>query len=95
MKVRWLNEGARSLRSIHVHIALDNPAAARRVVQRIKLSVEKLETFPAAGRVGQVAGTMELVITSLPYIVIYRLTPESVDILRVFHSATDWPGLLQ
>ena len=95
MKVRWLNEGARSLRSIHAHIALDNPAAARRVVQRIKLSVEKLGTFPEAGRVGQVAGTMELVITSLPYIVIYRLTPESVDILRVFHTATDWPGLLQ
>jgi plasmid stabilization system protein ParE len=27
--------------------------------------------------------------------VVYRLSAESVDILRVFHTATDWPGLLQ
>jgi toxin ParE1/3/4 len=95
VKIRWLNEGTRSLRVIHAHIALDNPAAARRVVQRIRTSVEKLETFPEAGRVGQVPGTMELVITQLPYIVVYRLSTETVDILRVFHTATDWPGLLQ
>jgi toxin ParE1/3/4 len=95
VKVRWLNEGTRSLRVIHAHIALDHPAAARRVVQRIKASVEKLGTFPEAGRIGQVPGTMELVITHLPYLVVYRLSSGSVDILRVFHTATDWPGLLQ
>jgi toxin ParE1/3/4 len=95
VKIRWLNEGTKSLRVIHAHIALDNPAAARRIVQRIKLSVEKLATFPEAGRIGQVPGTMELVITQLPYIVVYRLASETIEILRVFHTATDWPGLLQ
>ena len=95
MKVQWLKAATRSLRAVHARIALDNPAAARRVVQRIKMSVEKLETFPEAGRIGQVPGTMELVITGLPYIVVYRLASGSVDILRVFHTATDWPGVLQ
>lgn len=38
---------------------------------------------------------MELVITNLPYIVVYRRSAETVDILRVFHTATDWPRLLQ
>jgi plasmid stabilization system protein ParE len=80
---------------IHAHITLDNPAVARRVVQRIKLSVAKLGTFPEAGRIGQVPGTRELVITQLPYIVVYRLSAETVDILPVFHTATDWRRLLQ
>ena len=78
MKVRWLKSGTRSLRAIHARIALDNPAAARRGAQRIKTSVARLKTFPASGRRGQVPGTMELVITNLPYVVFYRLTPLGV-----------------
>ncbi len=95
MKVRWLKGGTRSLRAVHARIALRNPAAAGRVVQRIRMSVDRLQAFPASGRTGQVPGTMELVITNLPYIVVYRISEETVDILRVFHTATDWPGLLQ
>jgi toxin ParE1/3/4 len=95
VKVRWLRAGTRSLRAIHAHIAFDNPVAARRVVQRIKTSVDRLKTFPASGRSGQVPGTMELVITNLPYIVVYRLSDEAVEILRVFHTSSDWPELMQ
>jgi plasmid stabilization system protein ParE len=88
VRVRWLTGATRSLRGIHAHIALDDPEAARRVVRRIRASVEKLKAFSNAGRTGQVAATRELVIPGLPYIVVYHLTAESVDILRVFHSAT-------
>ena len=34
---------------------------------------------------------MKLVITSLPHIVVYRLSNEAVEILRVFHTSQDWP----
>jgi toxin ParE1/3/4 len=95
VKVRWLKGASRSLRSVHARIALDNPDAARRVVQRIKSSVVRLETFPASGRIGQVPGTVELVINNLPYIVVYRIPGDSVEILRVFHAAMNWPPLLQ
>jgi toxin ParE1/3/4 len=95
VKVRWLKGGITSLRAIHAHIALDNPAAARRVAQRIKTSVARLRTFPASGRTGQVPGTMELVITNLPYVVVYRLANETIEILRVIHTSTDWPELMQ
>jgi plasmid stabilization system protein ParE len=95
VRVRWLTGAASSLRAVHARIALDNPAAARRVVQRIRASVARLRTFPASGRAGQVPGTMELVIDGLPYIVVYRTSEKEVQILRVFHTATDWPRLLQ
>jgi toxin ParE1/3/4 len=88
VKVRWLKGGTRSLRAIHAHIALENPPAARRAVQRIKTSVSRLKTFPASGRNGQVPGTMALVITNVPYIVVYRLSTDTVEILRVIHTST-------
>ena len=95
MRIRWLNSGTRSLRSVHAYIALDNPAAARRVVQHIRASVTRLRTFPRSGRIGQIPGTMELVVSNLPYIVVYRIADDAVEILRVFHTAMDWPPLLQ
>ena len=46
------------------------------------------------GGLGQIAGTRELVIPGLPYLVIYRVHADQVEILRVFHTARDWPELM-
>jgi toxin ParE1/3/4 len=90
VKVRWLKEGTISLRSVHAYIALDNLAAAKNVTAKIKASVRRLEDFSESGRIGQIAGTRELIVPGLPYIVIYRIT-DNVEILRVFHMARRWP----
>ncbi|MCW2319250.1 plasmid stabilization system protein ParE [Rhodoblastus acidophilus] len=75
------------------HIALDNPAAARRVADRIREMGEALGDF-ATGKPGRVTGTYEKAISRLPYIISYTLRPilgrESVIILRVIHTARDW-----
>ena len=51
--------------------------------------------FPHSGRPGHIPGTRELVISKLPYIVVYRISGDTVEILRVFHAAMNWPPLLQ
>jgi len=79
------------LRLIHAYIAYDNPEAAKSVTARIKASVLRLANFPESGRIGQIAGTRELVVPGLPYIVIYRIIKSNVEILRVFHTARNWP----
>ena len=49
----------------------------------------------ATGRPGRVAGTYEKSVTGLRYIIAYALTRrgdrEIVSILRVIHTARDWP----
>ena len=92
MSVEWLNAATLSLRQVHARIAADNPEAARKVVKRIQQAVERLADFPESGRHGQVAGTRELVVPGLPYLVVYRIGKESVEILRVFHTAQERPG---
>lgn len=90
MKVRWLARATANLRSIHRHIALENPQAARKVVRSIRRSCVRLGEFPDSGRPGTLSGTRELVVSNLPYILVYRQRDGCVEILRVFHTATHW-----
>ena len=91
MPIVWLSLAVRDLAAIRSHISSDNPAAARKVADRIKQSVSQLGEMPKIGRVGRVFGTRELVISPTPYIVAYRVRNNKVEILRVLHGAREWP----
>jgi addiction module RelE/StbE family toxin len=89
MKVRWLTSALASLRSASQYIAHDNAVAAGSVAERIERVVDHLGQFPLAGRQGTVAGTREIMVPGLPYLVVYRVTVSEIQILRVFHSKQD------
>jgi len=42
---------------------------------------------PKRGRPGREAGTRELLFPSLPYVVVYRVREESIEVLRIYNSA--------
>jgi len=52
---------------------------------------QSLRKFPRRGRIGQLAGTRELVMAPLPYIIVYRVEGQTVQIARVVHSSENWP----
>jgi addiction module RelE/StbE family toxin len=81
----------RRIEDIHEQIAVDNPVAAARMVQRIRTAVKRLARFPALGRPGRVASTRELVITGTPYIVPYRVEGDVVQVITILHTAQRWP----
>ena len=43
------------------------------------------------GRQGRVENIRELVVKGYPYMVAYRITEETIDLLAVRHSARLWP----
>ncbi|MGH7065017.1 MAG: type II toxin-antitoxin system RelE/ParE family toxin [Stellaceae bacterium] len=91
MRVVWTAPAARDLESIGDYIARQNSGAARRTVQRIDARTRTLAGASYLGRPGRVADTRELVITSTPFIVAYRIIGDRVEILAVFHGARIWP----
>lgn len=94
LAIRWTRRAVRRLDQIGAHIASDNPAAAARAVARLVSAIDALAARPAMGRPGRLMGTRELVVPGLPYIVAYRVTAESVDVLTIMHSAQQWPEML-
>jgi addiction module RelE/StbE family toxin len=92
MRVKWTRPAAEDLRSIRRYIQGDNPAAARRVHRTILERCELLSEFPERGRNGSEPGTKELVFAPLPYIAVYRIRGETIEILSVWHGAQErWP----
>jgi len=92
MRIRWTDPAVRDLTCICDYIRDHNaPAAARRVALTLYQSTNTLAQFPSSGRPGRKSGTRELVIHGLPFLAVYRLHKDSVEILRVLHGAQNWP----
>ena len=53
--------------------------------------IGRLVGFPDSGRPGRVEGTRELVYPALPFVAVYRVTAEAVEIARILHGRQRWP----
>ena len=91
MTVRWSPEAAADFVAIVEYIRQQNLSAAERVAHAISDGVASLTSFPRKGRPGRAKGTRELVFSPLPFIAVYRVTDEVVEIARMLHGAQRWP----
>ncbi len=89
--VQWSDAAVDDLKKQLVHIARDNPAAARRVAKRIRETGDALGNF-ATGHPGRVSGTYEKSVNRLPYIIAYALSDDDklLTILHVIHTSRNW-----
>jgi toxin ParE1/3/4 len=91
MTVRWSPEAAADFVALVEYIRKQNSSAADRVARTIYDGCASLASFPRKGRPGRTRGTRELVFSPLPFIAVYRVEEEAVEIARVLHGAQRWP----
>ena len=89
-----LTESARAdLREIRAYIAKDNPAAARRVLERLRAQARNLAATPGIGRSRR---ELRPDLFSFPvgrHVLFYRTQPGGIVLVRVIHGARDLPAL--
>jgi toxin ParE1/3/4 len=89
-----ITESARAdLREIRAYIAKHNPAAARRVVERLRAQARNLAATPGIGRSRR---DLRLDLFSFPvgrHILFYRPQPGGIVLVRIIHGARDLPAL--
>ena len=94
MRLIWSIEAIQDLGELHAYIAKENPAAAKKVAERIVFLVGQLPENPEIGRPGRVPDTRELVVLRTPFVVSYRVVADRIEVLRVYHAARMWPDSL-
>jgi toxin ParE1/3/4 len=90
VKVLWTAAALRHLREAREYIEIDNPAAALKQIEMIETNANHLRAFPMMGRTGRRAGTRELPIPATPYMLVYRVKEENVQILAILHGARNY-----
>jgi toxin ParE1/3/4 len=92
MRVRWTEPAARDLTGIcdytREHLGRES---ARKLAEHVYTAVGSLLQFPHLGRLGRKTGTRELVFSGLPFLAVYRIRNEVIEIARILHGAQKWP----
>ncbi len=89
MKVSWLSDALNELDRVYEYVASENPQAAKAIFQKIQAAATHLSRFPEIGRPGHVQGTREVVVADAPYVIVYRLVADRIEILCVLHTSKD------
>jgi toxin ParE1/3/4 len=90
MRVRWTVPAAEDLAGIKNCLDEHYPHFAGATVRTIYQRIRSLKARPNQGRLGYRSGTREPALTPLPYVVVYSVKPESVEILHIYHGSQDW-----
>ena len=91
MELRWTEDAARDLERIADYLFERTPERAADLIRQIYNSPSALLGFPHRGRLGRKTGTRDLVLSPLPYIVVYRISGDVIHIVRILHGAQKWP----
>ena len=93
-RVRWSRNALDDLKSVLDFLDFENPTAARRVSRALEQTAEALANF-STGRPGRWPDIYEKSVSNLPYVIAYELRPqgdeELVVIVRIIHTARNWP----
>lgn len=90
MRIRWTVPAAEDLVSVKNYLQQHYPQFAESTVRTIYGRVQSLKTSPNRGRPGHRAGTSELPLAPLPYVVVYWVRADAIEILHIYHGAQDW-----
>jgi toxin ParE1/3/4 len=90
MNLKWTEEALQQLREAYDFIQLDKPSAAARMADMIQSAANQLRFFPSMGRPSKRPKTRELAIPGTPFILVYRVQHEQVELLALYHGAQNW-----
>lgn len=89
-QLEWRPQARSDLLKIVDFISDDNPDAAQALKDEIEGKANKLPDHPRLYKPGRMKGTREMVVRP-NYVVVYQDSAQAVRILRVLHSAQQWP----
>lgn len=86
-EVRHTYRARRDLIELWLELRKVNPGAADGVYQRLGARLEVLKQFPEAGPLRPRLDREARILVEPPYLILYRIIPEGVEIVRVVHGA--------
>ncbi len=58
-------------------------------MRKLYATVRELKQWPGRGRPGREEGTREIFFPPAPYVAVYRVKEQTIEVVRVYHTAQD------
>ena len=88
----WKEDAKESLQRNIEYYAAEDPQTAYRVMDEVIARSLTLLDHQKLGRPGRIKNTRELVINNTPFIFVYALKGQDIEIINVLHGAQQWPS---
>jgi len=92
VKVIWSEQALLDVEHIRDYISQDSPAYAQPFIERLLQATKRLPQFPQSGRVMPETnnpGIREVIYQG--YRIVYRLRPDTIEIVMVAHGSRETP----
>ncbi len=88
--LRWTEQATQQLGAIAEYISLSSPVYAEQLVEHIVARLRQVQQYPESGRRVSEATNMDVrELIESPYRIIYRVRPETIDIIAIVHGRQD------
>jgi len=86
MRVVWGDAAQQDFDAAIAFLRAQSPRAALRIGNRIMTTIGLLERFPELAPTSRHRGLRQLVVPKTPYLVVYRIHDDQVEIRAVIHA---------
>ncbi len=91
MRIRWTPAAAADLQNISDYLKEHHPHYRQPTMRKLYDTIRALKQWPGRGRPGHEEGTREILFQPLPYVAVYRVTEQTIEVVRIYHGAQDRP----
>jgi toxin ParE1/3/4 len=89
MRIRWTPAAAEDMQRICDYLKEHNPSYRDRTMRKLYETIRGLKQWPERGRPGPEDGTREILFLPMPYVAVYRVKEQTIEVLRIYHAAQD------
>lgn len=92
MRIRWTAAAAAAdLQSISDYLKEHHPRYRDPTIRKLYEAIRALKQWPGRGRTGREEGTREILFPPTPYVAVYWVREQTIEVMRVYHAAHDRP----
>jgi toxin ParE1/3/4 len=91
MRIRWTPPAVADLQHINDYLKEHHPHYRQPTMRKLYDRIRSLKNTPYLGRPGRIEGTRELLFPPMPYVAVYRVHEQSIEVWRIYHTAQQRP----
>ncbi len=77
------------MQNISEYLKEHHPSYRQPTMRKLYEDIRSLKQWPGRGRPGRESGTRELLFPPTPYVAVFRVREQTIEVMRIYHAAQD------